>query len=95
MKQSQTKIAPLAFNPLFDGKDNLAKFIESGHKDFDDNGKKDEKKHKIEEKKEEIEDIYARKKRLLLQRDLLLKKKQKEREKFMKNYQKVKNLNAF
>ena len=60
MKQSQTKVVPLAFNPLFDGKDNLAKFIETGHKDIDENEKNVEKKIKIEEKKEcSFTEIYC------------------------------------
>lgn len=50
---------------------------------------KNEKFIKKEKNLDDLEDIYARKKRLLLQRDLLLKKKQEEREKKMKNFKKV------
>jgi len=86
------KITPLEMNPLFDGKENFRNFIETGKKEIDE--VKEPKisifeKTNFNEKKEEVEDIYLRKKRLLQMRDFLLKKKQEEREKIMKNYQKV------
>ena len=90
--QKDGKIAPLALNPFFEGKENLAKFIETGKKDIEgqNENKFVHKSNKKTEKFDEVEDIYARKKRLLQQRDLLLKKKNEERERNLKNYQKVK-----
>ena len=92
--QKETKCAPLDLNPLFDNKENYRNFLETGKKDFDQPANSDpntftQKKLKEEEKKVEPEDIYARKKRLAEVRDIILKKKNQERENIMKNYQKV------